>query len=547
MVMKNSIVGNIVDVAGGKVGYGEVVFDAGKIVSVLVSAGERPGVNYILPGFIDAHVHVESSMVSPSCFGAMAVQHGTVAVVSDPHEIANVVGEEGINFMIENAKESSLKFFFGVPSCVPATFFETSGAELDSDIVGRLLKRDDIYFLAEMMNYPGVIAGDERVMAKLRHAKEVGKPVDGHIPGVGGADLEKYVSAGISTDHECFTVEEARAKIALGMKILIREGSAAKNFNALHPLILDSPEMLMFCTDDCHPNDFQYGHINLTVKRALALGYDLFTVLKIACVNPVLHYKLPVGLLAVGDSADFIVVDNLKDFNITQTYINGACVWDSALPFKSKVSLSSPLPNKFERGRITTIDIAVAAKSDKVRAIQIVDGELVTKEVVGSPIVENNNLISNSANDILKIVVVNRYQNSPPGVGFIKGMGISQGAIATTIAHDSHNIICVGVKDEDIVSAVNTIIDHKGGLCVYHDNAANLLQLPIAGLMSSLSVVDTADKYDELETIVRKLGSPLRSPFMTLSFMALIVIPEIKLSDRGLFSTKNFGFINIYA
>lgn len=545
--MKKSIVGNIVDVAGGKVGYGEVVFDAGKIESVLISAIERPGAEYVLPGFIDAHVHIESSMVSPSCFGAMAVQHGTVAVVSDPHEIANVVGEDGIDFMIENAKQSPLKFFFGVPSCVPATFFETSGAELNSDVVGRLLKRDDIYFLAEMMNYPGVIAGDERVIAKLRHAKAQGKPVDGHIPGVSGADLDKYVSAGISTDHECFTIDEASEKIALGMKILIREGSAAKNFTALHPLILEHPDMLMFCTDDCHPNDFQHGHINLTVKRALALGYDLFTVLKIACINPVLHYKLPVGLLTVGDSADFIVVDNLKDFNITQTYINGACVWDAASPFKSTISLPASLPNKFDRDRITTKDIAVAAKSDKVRVIQIVDGELVTKEVVGSPIVENNYLISNSEEDILKIVVVNRYQNSPPAVGFIRGMGISRGAIATTIAHDSHNIICVGVKDEDIVSAVNTIVDYKGGLCVYTDNEASILPLPIAGLMSNLSVVETADKYENLEGIVRKLGSTLRSPFMTLSFMALIVIPEIKLSDRGLFSTKNFSFINLYA
>lgn len=544
--MKKSIVGNIVDIAGGRVGFGEVVFDAGRIESVLISAGERPGADYILPGFVDSHVHIESSMVSPSYFGAMAVQHGTVAVVSDPHEIANVIGEEGIDFMIDNAKESPLKFFFGVPSCVPATFFETSGAELNSDVVGRLLKRDDIYFLAEMMNYPGVIAGDERVMAKLRHARALGKPVDGHIPGVGGADLEKYVSAGISTDHECFTMEEARAKIALGMKILIREGSAAKNFTALHPLILEYPDMLMFCTDDCHPNDFQYGHINLTVKRALALGYDLFAVLKIACINPIQHYKLPVGLLTVGDSADFIVVDNLKDFNITQTYINGACVWDVASPFKSTVSLSSSLPNKFDRDRITANDIAVAAKSDKVRAIQIVDGELVTKEVVGSPLVENNCLISNSADDILKIVVVNRYQNSPPAVGFIRGMGISRGAIATTIAHDSHNIICVGVNDEDIVNAVNTIVDNKGGLCVYNNNEASLLPLPIAGLMSNLSVIDTANKYDNLEGIVRKLGSTLRSPFMTLSFMALIVIPEIKLSDRGLFSTKNFSFINLY-
>ncbi|HUX53718.1 MAG TPA: adenine deaminase [Williamwhitmania sp.] len=545
--MKKSIVGNIVDVAGGKIGYGEVVFDTDGIESILILGNERAGVGYVLPGFVDAHVHIESSMVSPFFFGAMAVKHGTVAVVSDPHEIANVIGEDGINFMIENAKASPLKFFFGVPSCVPATFFETSGAELDSEVVGRLLKRDDIYFLAEMMNYPGVISGDERVLAKLRYARALNKPVDGHIPGVGGADLERYVAAGISTDHECFTVEEAREKIALGMKILIREGSAAKNFTALHPLILEHPDMLMFCTDDCHPNDFQYGHINLTVKRALALGYDLFTVLKIACINPVLHYKLPVGLLAVGDSADFIVVDNPKNFNITQTYINGACVWDAALPLKSAVSSSISLPNKFNRGPIATSDIAVVAKSVKVRTIQIMDGELVTKEVLGSPIVENNYLISNPTDDVLKIVVVNRYQNSPPAVGFIRGMGISRGAIATTIAHDSHNIICVGVKDEDIVNAVNTIVDYKGGLCVYNDNEASILPLPIAGLMSNLSVVDTADKYDNLEGIVRKLGSTLSSPFMTLSFMALIVIPEIKLSDRGLFSTKNFSFINLYA
>lgn len=547
VLMKNTVVGNVVDVVNGKMGYGEVVVDSGRVAGLRITGEIRSGVDFILPGFVDAHVHIESSMVSPAYFGEVAVKHGTVGVVSDPHEIANVLGVEGVEFMIDSAKQSPLKFFFGVPSCVPATFFETSGAELDSNIVEKLLAREDIYFLAEMMNYPGVIAGDERVLSKIGHAKVHGKPVDGHIPGVGGSDLMKYVSAGISTDHECFTLEEAKEKISLGMKILIREGSAAKNFDALHPLIGDLPEWLMFCTDDCHPNDFQHGHINLTVKRAIALGYDLFSILRIACVNPVLHYKLPVGLLQTNDSADFIVVNDLTNFTIKRTYINGVCVYNSNEPSVAGLKISSQLPNKFNRDVINTSDIAVEAKSSSVRAIQIIDGELVTKEVIGNPVILDGQLTSNTSEDLLKLVVINRYQNSRPAVGFIKGMRLSHGAIATTIAHDSHNIICVGVSDEDIVSAVNAIVAHKGGLCVYHDGVSSVLPLPIAGLMSNMSVVDTANKYDELERVARTLGSTLRSPFMTLSFMALIVIPEIKLSDKGLFSTSSFNFIDLYA
>jgi len=544
--MKKIVAGNIVDVVNRRIGYGEVVVRSGKIESVKLLGDSDPSAEFIMPGFIDSHVHIESSMVSPSFFGEMAIRYGTVGVVSDPHEIANVLGEDGVDFMIDNAKSSPLKFYFGAPSCVPATFFETSGAELDSEVIGRLLARDDIYFLAEMMNYPGVIRRDERVLSKLRHAKRFGKPVDGHIPGIVGDDLKQYVDAGISTDHECFTVAEAREKILLGMKVLIREGSAAKNFAALHSLIREFPDSIMFCTDDCHPNDFQHGHINLIVKRALMLGYDLFSVLQIACINPVKHYNLSIGCLNVGDPADFIVVDNLTDLTLKQTYINGNCVFNSVSSILADETLSSNLPNKFNREPIALNDVLLEARSNKVRAIRIEDGELVTKEIEGLPLVVDNYLQSNVHDDLLKIVVVNRYQNSKPAVGFINGMKLVKGSIATTIAHDSHNIICVGTTDEDIVAAVNEIVSHKGGLCVYHDGIATTLELPIAGLMSNMSVVNTARKYDELEIIARELGSDLKSPFMTLSFMALVVIPELKLSDKGLFSTKNFNFVDIY-
>ena len=537
-----NVCGNIVDLFASRIFYGTLVVEGGVVRAVVEEGAERLGERYLCPGFVDSHVHIESSMVSPSRFGVEAVVHGTVAVVSDPHEIANVLGVDGVDFMIEDAKRSSLKFFFGAPSCVPATFFESSGAIVDEAAIDGLLSRDDIFFLAEMMNFPGVIYGDPRVIKKLEHARKYNKPIDGHAPGLMGGDLDAYASGGITTDHECFTMEEARAKMKLGMKVLIREGSAAKNFNALHPAIGEAPEFVMFCTDDCHPNDFRKGHINLLVKRSVELGYNLFSVLRIACLNPVLHYNLPVGVLRAGDPADFIVLDSLRDFNVVSTYINGVCVTDDIVVPGELTSV----PNKFNCEFISKALIQVPAKANRVRVIEIEDGELVTKEGVGSPLLVDGMLQSNTHEDILKIVVINRYETAKPAVGFIRGLGLHSGAIATTVAHDSHNIICAGVSDEEIVAAVNCIIENRGGLCVFDGVDLSILPLPIAGLMSNTTVENAASMYEALEKRTRILGSKLKSPFMTLSFMALIVIPELKLSDKGLFSTTSFNFIDLF-
>ncbi|SDB86824.1 adenine deaminase [Williamwhitmania taraxaci] len=534
--------GNIVDLERSEVYYGALFVEGARVVDVLKEGPERSGERYLCPGFIDSHVHIESSMVSPSRFGAEAVKHGTVAVVTDPHEIANVLGVPGIDFMIEDSKKSQVKFYFGAPSCVPATFFESSGAIIDEGDIARLMARDDIFFLAEMMNFPGVIYNDPRVIKKIEHAKEYGKPIDGHAPGLMGDQLSAYAGAGISTDHECFSMEEARAKMKLGMKILIREGSAAKNFDALHELIAEAPDLVMFCTDDCHPNDFRNGHINLLVKRAIALGYDFFSVLKIACLNPIGHYKLAVGTLKVGDYADFLVLKDLVAFEVVSTYINGVCVTTTEgvlLPL-------SHTPNNFNCETISLSDIRVEAKSLKVRVIEIEDGELITGSGEGCPTVVDSSLCSNVDADILKIVVVNRYEKATPAIGFIKGLKLSNGAIATTVAHDSHNIICAGVSDEDIVMAINHIIENKGGLCIYDSKELSILPLPIAGLMCDCSVNEAADRYESLEKRTRSLGCTLKSPFMTLSFMALIVIPELKLSDKGLFSTSKFDFVDLF-
>lgn len=493
--------GNIVDLLDSRIYFGELTVEEKKIIGLVELGVERLGSPYLCPGFIDSHVHIESSMVSPSRFSLEAVKHGTVAVVSDPHEIANVLGVAGVDFMIEDSKKGAMKFFFGAPSCVPATFFESSGAIIDEAAIEKLMSRDDIYFLAEMMNFPGVIYSDPRVMRKLEHAKKYGKPVDGHAPGLSGEPLKAYAGAGISTDHECFTMEEAREKMKLGMKVLIREGSAAKNFDALHPTIGEAPGLVMFCTDDCHPNDFRNGHINLLVKRSLALGYDLFSVLNIACVNPISHFNLPVGTLKVGDFADFIVVNNLKDFDIIATYINGVCVTESP----KVLSPLENIPNNFNCEKITAKDVSVEAKSSVVRVIEIEDGELVTGSGFGNPKIIDSSLVSNVDEDILKIVVVNRYEKAKPAVGFIKGLGLRKGAIATTVAHDSHNIICVGASDEEIVIAVNHIIDNRGGLCIFDSNELSILPLPIAGLMSDCSVGEAAAQYESLEKKSRSL------------------------------------------
>ncbi|AAM05703.1 adenine deaminase [Methanosarcina acetivorans] len=546
--------GIIVDAVSRRQFKGEITVENGKILRV--EEKEHDHERYILPGLVDAHVHIESSMTVPSVFARMAVAKGTVAVVSDPHEIANVMGEEGIDFMLGDSKRSPLKVFFGVPSCVPATPFESAGSVLDAEAVDRLLAREDLYYLSEMMNFPGVVLGFPDVMAKLESAKKCGKVIDGHAPGLRGADLETYIGVGISTDHESFTYEEAVEKIKLGMKILIREGSSARNFETLYSLIDEYPEAVMLCTDDSHPDTLIYeGHIDKLIRRGQEKGLDIFNLIRAAVINPVEHYGLNVGLLREGDPADFITVDDLKSFNVLSTFIDGECVYENGkvlFPMK-KV----PAKNVFNRNKISidAAKLAVPAEETgdrkegmrKIRVIVARDGELVTGQELAFPKVENGNMVSDPEKDILKMVVLSRYADDPVQIGFIKNIGLKEGAIASSIAHDSHNIIAVGATDKDIVEAVNRLVENKGGIVV--GTAENLLDLPleVAGLMSTLDGVEVASRYRLLNEEARKLGTSLESPFMTLAFMSLLVIPELKLGDKGLFDVTKFEFVELFA
>jgi adenine deaminase len=501
--------------------------------------------HFILPGFVDAHVHIESSMLVPTEFAKLAAVHGTVATVSDPHEIANVMGIEGVEYMLENAALTPLSINFGAPSCVPATSFETAGATLDAKAVEALLQRPDIRYLSEVMNYPGVLAKDPELMAKIAAAHRLEKVVDGHAPGLRGAEAARYAAAGISTDHECFTEAEARDKLAVGMKILIREGSAARNYEALHELIDEFPDQLMFCTDDSHPNDLMAGHINLHVSRAIRDKHDLWNVLKIACRNPVEHYGLDIGQLRVGDRADFIQVDDLRTFGVMATYVKGQKIAEAGAhllpPHEEKII------NRFNCQPIRPEQLAVTAKAGKLRVITVTDGELVTGVTTLSPPVANGLVQTEVEQDLLKIVVINRYHPAPPAVAFVRGMKLERGAIASSVAHDSHNIVVVGVDDESICKVANAVIAASGGIAAARDEYLELLPLPVAGIMTNERGPFVAARYSEISGFARrKLRCSLAAPFMTLSFLALLVIPRLKLSDQGLFDGQSFGFVDLW-
>jgi len=499
---------------------------------------------YIMPGFVDAHIHIESSMLVPYEFARVALTHGTVATVSDPHEIANVLGLEGVYYMLENARDARLKFHFGAPSCVPATGFETAGASMDAGDTETLLKRPDIFYLSEMMNYPGVLNGDTAVMEKIALAHQYNKPVDGHAPGLRGEEARRYAAAGISTDHECFTLEEALEKIGYGMKILIREGSAARNFAALHPLLKSHPGSCMFCCDDLHPDELLLGHINRHAAQAVALGYDLFDVLHAACIHPVNHYRLKSGLLRAGDPADFIVVKDLVNFEVKRTFIDGECVSEEGrclIPKKSHHTV-----NRFVARQLSPGDFELQAGSGTIRVIDAHDGQLVTSESIHPATIKDGLAIADPSRDILKIAVVNRYNQDPPAVAFIRNFGIRQGAIASSVAHDSHNIIVVGADDESIADAVNLVMENTGGLSAVDASTRKALGLPVAGLMSDKDVQVVGKAYAEIDRKAKEMGSTLRAPFMSLSFMALLVIPQLKLSDKGLFDGSGFRFTGVF-
>ena len=535
------ISGRVVDVHNRTIYDAIIIIEKGKILSIGKPEGSVDC--YVLPGLIDSHIHIESSMVTPGAFAVEAVRHGTIGVVSDPHEIANVCGIKGIDFMIKDAEKVPLKFFFGAPSCVPATIFETSGAVLDKSDVRKILQRKDIKYLSEIMNFTGVIYDDDEVHSKILFAKEIGKPIDGHAPGLTGSNLEKYVSAGISTDHECSTIEEALEKISLGMNILVREGSAAKNLNSLKELYKSHPDSLMLCSDDLHPEMLGRGHINKLVARLIFEGYDVFDVIRSATVNPVQHYNIDVGLLRVGDSADLIVVDNLYSMNVLETWISGEKVYDRGnVSFKAD---RGSLINNFNCSYISLEDVRILNQGNKMRIIEAFNGELITKELIAST-GSAKNLMSDTIADYLKIIVKDRYNDSPPFSGFIKGFNLKRGAFASSVAHDSHNIICVGTNDNEIIAAVNSIVDMKGGLSVACENEIFSLKLDIAGLMTSNSCRETALEYGKLNEMVRNMGCTMTAPFMTLAFMALLVIPDLKIGDKGLFDVNKFELVPLF-
>lgn len=585
MAAKFEISGNIVDVIHKKIFPGKIEIENG-IIKNIEPLEQPDSENFILPGFIDAHVHIESSMLVPSEFARLAVIHGTVGTVSDPHEIANVMGVAGVEYMIENGKQVPFHFNFGAPSCVPATTFETAGATLDALAVERLLERKEIKYLSEMMNYPGVLSGDDEVHRKIVAAQKLQKPIDGHAPGLTGDDAVKYISGGvtgksmpvvISTDHECFTYAEGLFKIQQGMKVLIREGSAAKNFESLIPLLDEYPDMIMFCSDDKHPNDLLRGHINQLVIRALNKGCDFWNVIRAATCNPVLHYLLESGLLREGDSADFIVVNNLEELKIQKTFIRGELVAEGGKSFIKRVK--AEVINNFHCEKKSSEDFVINIKSESsdvarllsreenesvqpssreeifIKVIEALDGQLITRTFLhpmerlksrATISVENNiTLDSVLENDILKFAVVNRYSDVVPAVSFIKNFGLKHGAIASCVGHDSHNILSVGVSDEMICKAVNLIIESKGGLAAVDEQDELILPLPVGGIMTNADAYEVAAEYEKIDAMAKRLGSSLSAPFMTLSFMALLVIPQLKLSDKGLFDGAAFKFTSL--
>jgi adenine deaminase len=540
--MQTTIIqGQYVDILNKRIYPAILSIEDGKIVSI-TECDEAPN-QFILPGFIDSHVHIESSMLIPSSFARLAVVHGTIGTISDPHEIANVCGLEGVQYMIDNGKKVPFHFFFGAPSCVPATAFETAGAFIDSEAITKLLASPDIYYLSEMMNFPGVLHQDAEVMQKIKAAHAIGKPVDGHAPGLMGDLAKQYIAAGISTDHECFTIEEAVDKLSFGMHILIREGSAAKNFEALYELIDDHPKKIMLCSDDKHPDSLLEGHINQLCARAVAKGINVFNVLRAACINPVIHYQLPTGYARVNDPANFILVKNLQDFKVIETYINGQLV------AKDGHSLIEPIQattiNQFNAHPIAISDLQLPvatypSKDGMVPVIHAIDGQLITNLVWTTPSIKDNAIVADTEKDVLKVVVYNRYHAAKPKIGLIQSFGFKSGAIASTVAHDSHNIIAVGVDDESILKAINLVVHEKGGISCVQGDLSKVIGLPVAGLMSTADPYQVANEYIEIDKMAKSLGTQLGSPFMTLSFMALLVIPHIKMSDLGLFDGDQF-------
>jgi adenine deaminase len=534
--------GNIIDVIKGDIFQGTIIIREGRIHEIVREKVNSS--NYILPGFIDSHIHIESSMLTPSEFARAASVHGTISVVGDPHEIANVLGLDGILWLIENGNNTPFKFFYSAPSCVPASTFEESGHVLGIEELKLLLSHEKVKALGEMMDFQGVLTNNKDILDKISLAKELNKPIDGHAPGLTGDDLKKYINTGILTDHESFTLEEALEKRNLGMKILVREGSAAKNFDALLPILKLHPNECMFASDDMHPDQLILGHINLLVKRAIKSGVNIMDVLRIASVNPIKHYNLDVGLLQPGDWADFIIVDNLNDLTILEVYSNGNLIAKDGTTLINRVEAKAI--NNFSLKKVNIEVYKIEDKKKDIRVIEIVEDQLITKELKIKPKIFEGKLVSDIDRDIIKIVAIDRYRKNTSFTGFIKNVGLKSGAFASSVSHDSHNIIAVGVDDESIAKAVQLIINEKGGLSAVDGDKGISLPLPIGGLISTKPVEEVAQMYQEIDKMVKKLGTTLNSPFMTISFMSLLVIPKLKISPKGLFDGSSFKYVDLY-
>ena len=543
--MSTQVSGQLVDIVGRRV-FGAKVSVADGRIAAIVPADDAPA-TFLLPGFIDAHIHIESSMLVPTEFARAAVLHGTVATVSDPHEIGNVLGVAGVEYMLANASQSPMKFHFGAPACVPATTFETAGATITVEEVEQLLADPRIHYLSEMMNFPGILSGDADCLAKVAAAHKLGKPVDGHAPGLRGEEAARYIAAGITTDHECFTKDEALDKLAAGCKISIREGSAARNFDALVSLLGEYPKQTMLCSDDKHPDELLIGHINLLVRRAVAAGIDVFDALQAACLNPIEHYKLDVGQLRVGDPADFIEVHSLTEFEVSRTWINGKTVAENGATTIPRVEPA--IVNQFVATHVDPEQLAIAALPGKLQVIEALDGQLITNRIEIEPKIVDEKIVSDVGNDILKLAIINRYQAAPPAIAFIKNFGLQRGAMASSVAHDSHNVIAIGTNDDDLAEAINAVMEAGGGLSAVcqGDRTTLVLPLPVAGLMATGTCAEVGTAYQKLDAAVKSWGSPLRAPYMTLSFMGLLVIPELKLSDLGLFDGGKFELTPLLA
>ncbi len=537
------IKGNILNIYTDEIYPGEIEIEKGVIQSIREVSSFFNEI--IVPGFIDSHIHIESSKLTPSRFAEIALKHGTTSVVADPHEIANVMGLEGIEYMLNDARNSPLKFNFAAPSCVPTTEYETAGATIDSNVIDDLLRKDEFVSLGEVMDYNGVIEGKEDLIAKIESAKKHKKPIDGHAPLVTGEDLQKYVKYGIDTDHECTSKREAAEKRRMGVKIMIREGSES---HMLEELLHSDADFIV--SDDICAEDLIDGHIDKLLRKAVSLGMDAFEALKLVTINPAKHYNLNVGSITPGKQADLVFIDNLEDFNVKRVIVDGNTIYKK----QKLLYRANPMPVKttLKITPKTAEDFDVKAqdenhKSATVNVINVEDNTIISSHDTAKLSIDRNTVIPSVFEDILKISVIERYGGNTIANGFVHGFNIKNGAIASSVSHDSHNIIAVGTNSQYIAEATNKIIENKGGLVAMSNKEMIDLPLPIAGLMSDKSANVVSKVSSSLNELVSSMGCTLSSPYTTLSFLALPVVPSIKITNKGLFDVDANKFIDVIA